>query len=158
MVRSTAHPLEFIYKFYSQIYRCHFIVSGMNLGENLCEDVFFSGTVAAAFSGYLYEVPALAVSLVGDKSQKEKNKKFNFKEGALLVDSILEKLLPLNNKNVVYNLNIPNPFSGKTEVTTLGLKRYKPSIVEILELKKLVKDLYIYCSSAARIVARVFRM
>ena len=34
----------------------------------------------------------------------------------------------------------------------------KPSIVQTIELKKLVKDTYIYCSSAARIITRVFRM
>ena len=34
----------------------------------------------------------------------------------------------------------------------------KPSICEIIDIKKLVKDTYIYCSSAARIVTRTFRM
>jgi hypothetical protein len=34
----------------------------------------------------------------------------------------------------------------------------KPSICEIEDMTKLAKDLYIYCSSAARIVTRVFRM
>ena len=34
----------------------------------------------------------------------------------------------------------------------------KPSIVQTIDLKKLVKDTYIYCSSAARIVTRVFSM
>ena len=33
----------------------------------------------------------------------------------------------------------------------------KPSICEIIDIKKLVKDLYIYCSSAARIVTRTLR-
>ena len=43
-----------------------FVVSGMNLGENLSEDIFFSGTVGGAFSGFLYGIPSLAVSLVGN--------------------------------------------------------------------------------------------
>lgn len=33
----------------------------------------------------------------------------------------------------------------------------KPSICEIIDIKKLAKDLYIYCSSAARIITRVLR-
>ena len=33
----------------------------------------------------------------------------------------------------------------------------KPSICEIIDMKKLAKDLYIYCSSAARIITRAFR-
>ena len=34
----------------------------------------------------------------------------------------------------------------------------KLSIVETIDLKKLTKDLYIYCSSAARIVTRLFKI
>ena len=41
-----------------------FVVSGMNLGENLSEDIFFSGTVGGAFAGHLYGIPSLAVSLI----------------------------------------------------------------------------------------------
>ena len=33
----------------------------------------------------------------------------------------------------------------------------KPSICEIIEMKKITKDLYIYCSSAARIVTRILK-
>jgi 5'-nucleotidase len=103
-----------------------FIISGMNEGENLCEDVFFSGTVAGAFIGHMYGIPAMAVSLIEDK----KKKTFNFEEGARIAGQVLEKLLPLKNTNVVYNLNIPPHNNGKIVVTSLGLKRYKPSIVE----------------------------
>lgn len=105
-----------------------FIISGMNQGENLCEDVFFSGTVAGAFIGKMYGVPSLAVSLIADK-----NKGFDFENGASVTARVLEKLLPLKNTNIVYNLNIPNPNSGKVKVTALGEKRYQPSIVERID-------------------------
>ena len=58
-----------------------FVVSGMNLGENLSEDIFFSGTVGGAFSGFLYGIPSLAVSLVGNPGT-ESPREFNFAEGA----------------------------------------------------------------------------
>lgn len=103
-----------------------FIVSGMNQGENLCEDVFFSGTVAGAFIGHIYGIPSLAVSLIGDRESGA----FNFEDGARVTGRVLEQLLPLKNTNVVYNLNIPARNTGNVVVTSLGLKRYKPSMVE----------------------------
>ncbi len=61
--------------------RPDFVVSGMNLGENLSEDIFFSGTVGGAFSGYLYGIPSLAVSLLAGLGQYQKQK-FEFAQGA----------------------------------------------------------------------------
>ena len=103
-----------------------FIISGMNEGENLCEDVLFSGTVAAAYIGHLYGVPSLAASLIPDK----KTGVFNYEAGARITTEVLGKLLPINNIDVVYNLNIPSTNTGQLKVTSLGLKRYKPTIVE----------------------------
>ncbi|MCP4221471.1 MAG: 5'/3'-nucleotidase SurE [bacterium] len=111
--------------------RPDFVVSGMNMGENLAEDVFYSGTVAAAFSAHIYGVPALAVSLTGNKEKRiHAGADFNFREGANVTVDILEKILPLQNLDIVYNLNIPNPFSGHVAVTAVGRKQYRPSIVE----------------------------
>lgn len=113
-----------------------FIISGMNEGENLCEDVFFSGTVAGAFIGHIYGIPSLAVSLVANKTDTGTNdsqgEPLDFETGARITGQVLEKLLQLNNTNVVYNLNIPPDVNSKSKikVTPLGLKRYKPSIVE----------------------------
>jgi 5'-nucleotidase len=38
------------------------IVSGINLGENLGDDITYSGTVAAAFEGIMLDIPAIAIS------------------------------------------------------------------------------------------------
>ena len=43
--------------------RIDLVVSGINNGPNLGEDVFISGTVGAALQGYLHGLPALAVSM-----------------------------------------------------------------------------------------------
>jgi 5'-nucleotidase len=113
-----------------------FIISGMNEGENLCEDVFFSGTVAGAFIGHIYGIPSLAVSLVADKTNTNTNdpdvEPLDFETGARITGQVLTKLLPLKNTNVVYNLNIPPKVNNKSKikVTPLGLKHYKPTIVE----------------------------
>ena len=41
------------------------VISGINAGENLGDDVIYSGTVAAAREAYLAGIPAMAVSLAG---------------------------------------------------------------------------------------------
>jgi 5'-nucleotidase len=106
-----------------------FVVSGMNLGENLSEDIFFSGTVGGAFSGFLYGIPSLAVSLVGNPGM-DRSREFDFAEGAEVAERVISRLLRYRHEGVVYNLNIPFPNNGKIRVTSLGSKRYKPDIIE----------------------------
>lgn len=106
-----------------------FIVSGMNLGENLSEDIFFSGTVGGAFAGLLYGIPSMAVSLIAE-ADKEGSPIFNLDGGAEVTDDILSRLLKVKPDPVVYNINIPFQHNGKPMATSLGSKRYKPQIVE----------------------------
>jgi 5'-nucleotidase len=101
----------------------------MNLGENLSEDIFFSGTVGGAFSGHLYGIPSLAVSLIAGLGQYQQQR-FEFAAGACVTARILGKLLAGPHDHVIYNLNIPFPNNGEIVVTTLGSKRYTPDIVE----------------------------
>jgi 5'-nucleotidase len=106
-----------------------FVVSGMNLGENLSEDVFFSGTVGGAFSGHLYGIPSLAVSLIAGLGQYQQQE-FEFASGASITAKILDKLLGYAHDNVIYNLNIPFPNRGEIALTKLGNKHYTPDIIE----------------------------
>jgi 5'-nucleotidase len=109
-----------------------FIVSGMNLGENLSEDIFFSGTVGGAFYGCLYGIPSLAVSLIAGLGQYQQQP-FEFDQGAEITAKILDKLLVYDHENVVYNLNIPFPNKGEIAITSLGNKRYTPDIIERID-------------------------
>lgn len=42
------------------------VISGINAGHNLCDDVLYSGTVAAAMEARYLDVPTFAISLVGE--------------------------------------------------------------------------------------------
>jgi 5'-nucleotidase len=106
-----------------------FIVSGMNLGENLSEDIFFSGTVGGAFSGFLYGIPSLAVSLLTGLGQYQQQD-FDFAAAAHITAKVLDRLLSHPQNGVIYNMNIPFPNRGEIAVTTLGNKRYTPDIIE----------------------------
>ncbi len=101
----------------------------MNLGENLSDDVYFSGTVGGAFSGYLYDIPSMAVSMLSEL-HNTREEKFNINEGAAITKRILETLIPLQDITSVFNVNIPFHTNGKVVVTTMGRKRYRPEIVQ----------------------------
>lgn len=78
------------------------VVSGINKGGNLGDDVTYSGTVSAAFEGTLLGVPSFAISLVAYKDYK-------FKTAAIvalsLVMMVKEHPLP---PGILLNVNVPN--------------------------------------------------
>src|SRR4051794_18583406 len=78
------------------------VVSGINTGWNLGDDVTYSGTVAGASGGALIGVPAIAVSL------KFTREKFDFQyaadAAATLAAAILERPLP---GRTFLNINVP---------------------------------------------------
>lgn len=103
------------------------IVSGINRGPNLGDDVHYSGTVSAAVEGGIFEIPSIAMSLVTrTKFQFESAAHF----GAKLAAKVLKKGLP---KGVILNVNVPN--LPKTRIkgfqyTILGNRNYSDIIVE----------------------------
>ena len=66
------------------------LISGINHGANMGEDVTYSGTVAAAIEGTLLGIPSIAVSLVGNgvdyRDEKEYAKACRFTQK--LIDQI----------------------------------------------------------------------
>src|SRR5881296_4163403 len=104
------------------------IVSGINHGSNLGDDVTYSGTVSAAMEGTLLGVPSLAVSAVGRGS-------FRFEAAAAfsarLAAWVLERGLP---PDTLLNVNVPAPKDGQPiggfALTRMGRRRYGDAIVE----------------------------
>ena len=97
------------------------VVSGINHGPNLGDDVIYSGTVAAATEGRHLGFPALAISLAGYKNSQ-------FATAAKVLFAMVEKIhtLPLNAQQIL-NINVPNiPFEEISgwEITRLG-RRHK---------------------------------
>jgi len=103
------------------------VVSGINKGENVGDDITYSGTVSAAMEGTLLGIPSLAISLAGRSD-------FNFDHALhhadLISKYILEKGLPTD---TLLNVNIPNaPFSEHKGImiTKQGKRLYDEPIVE----------------------------
>ena len=103
------------------------VVSGSNKGENLGDDITYSGTVSAAMEGTLLGVPSIAISLVGRGD-------FNFDlasyHSELIAKYVLENGLP---KDTLLNVNIPNIPPEEIRgimITKQGKRLYDAPIVE----------------------------
>jgi 5'-nucleotidase len=107
--------------------RPNLVVSGINKGPNLGDDVIYSGTVSAAIEGALLRVPAIAVSLVTFQN-------FDFSAAAeftaTLVSRIQECGIP---PETLLNVNVPalpkEQLKG-WQLTRMGKRHYSENIVE----------------------------
>jgi 5'-nucleotidase len=102
--------------------RCDLVVSGINLGPNLGEDLTYSGTVSAAMEGVICEKPSIAVS-VADYEQPDYQPTARFV--ARLAREIFTRGLPAG---VLLNVNVPNlpeeEIAG-VAITRQGRRRYE---------------------------------
>lgn len=78
------------------------VVSGINHGANLGDDVIYSGTVAAAMEGRFLGFPAIAVSLVGRRGS-------HFDTAARVACDLVRKLQARAlESDVILNVNVPD--------------------------------------------------
>ena len=101
------------------------MVSGINHGPNLADDVTYSGTVAAAIEASLLGVPSIAFSLVS-RSQMD------FGPAARFAHAFAEAVLQHpEHKNLLMNVNIPGGVEPRGyAVTRLGKHSYGYDVVE----------------------------
>ena len=108
------------------------LISGINHGANLGDDVLYSGTVAAAMEGRFLGIPAIAVSLVLADGG-------HFRAAADLVRRIVERNLvdPLP-ADTILNVNVPDLPSGDVKgirTTRLGFRHKSEPVVQELDPK-----------------------
>ena len=83
------------------------VVSGINSGANLGDDVLYSGTVGAAFEGRLMKQPAIAVSLAGANVRSYEHPD-DYAQAAQWVHDFIAKGLPELPPRHIFNINIPD--------------------------------------------------
>ena len=83
------------------------VVSGINSGANLGDDVLYSGTVGAAFEGRLMKQPAIAVSLAG-ANVRSYNHPSDYAQAAQWVHDFIAHGLPELPPRHIFNINIPD--------------------------------------------------
>jgi 5'-nucleotidase len=101
------------------------VVSGINEGPNLGNDVFISGTIGAALQGYFYGIPSIAISVAAFENL---NFDIAAKTAKLLADGFQRKILP---QKLLLNVNIPNLPPDKInglEITRLGNRSFTDKI------------------------------
>jgi 5'-nucleotidase len=102
------------------------IVSGINHGSNLGDDVTYSGTVAAAFEGIVLGLPAVAVSQqAGIGGMGYAGRHFAFDLSANVAREVVRRLIddPLPIGTLV-NINCPAGQATGLELTKLGKRLY----------------------------------
>ncbi len=86
------------------------ILSGINHGANLGNDIHYSGTVAVARQGAIHSKIAVAISLALPQNFQEKpitHFQDSFTHAALWIVNWLKFAYPLCEQGVIYNINIP---------------------------------------------------
>lgn len=103
------------------------VVSGINRGANLGEDVFYSGTVGGAREGTFFRVPSMAVSLAARTES-------DFSQAAAvavkLAGMVLEKGLP---ERTLLNVNVPAGTPVGAMITVQGRREHEGTILEGLD-------------------------
>src|SRR6478609_10482546 len=107
------------------------VISGINHGANLGDDITYSGTVAAALEGVVLGLPAIAVSQQSGARALD----YRFDGGfgfavaarfvARLVERIEEVKLPAR---TLLNVNVPAGEPSGVEVTSLGKRIYRDQL------------------------------
>jgi 5'-nucleotidase len=101
------------------------VVSGINKGWNLGDDVTYSGTVAGALEGALLGIPSLAVSL--RQTRGDYDFSHAARAAAAIADAILRRPLPVR---TFLNLNVPKGQPKGYRVTVQAKRNHVTSVGE----------------------------
>jgi 5'-nucleotidase len=101
----TGTPTDCVHLAVTGYFQTNFdmVVSGINAGANLGDDILYSGTVAAATEGGILGIPSIAFSLAGKDPQK------HYDTAAAVARQIIERLkkAPLPHGTIL-NVNVPD--------------------------------------------------
>jgi 5'-nucleotidase len=106
------------------------LVSGINCGANLGDDINYSGTVAAAIEGSIIGIPSIAVSLAIQWGDRETP--FNWQSASDLTLRLVREWRTRLPQTSFLNLNVPNVPDGTLRgirVTRQGRKRYEERLL-----------------------------
>jgi 5'-nucleotidase len=107
------------------------IVSGINHGANLGDDITYSGTVAAALEGVLLGLPSIAVSQQSAARELDfrLGQRFDFDVAAAFTARVVAELddVPLQ-PGTLLNVNVPAGEPAGVEVTRLGKRIYRDEL------------------------------
>jgi 5'-nucleotidase len=110
--------------------RPDFVLSGINHGQNMGEDVLYSGTVAAAMEGLSLGIPSVAISFAGGDLRADVTM---LRDQIVPLRDLLQRIVSLTAfpANTLLNVNLP-PLRGDNirgvRLTRLGKRVYSDSL------------------------------
>jgi 5'-nucleotidase len=110
--------------------RPDFLLSGVNHGQNMGEDVLYSGTVAAAMEGLMLGIPSIAFSFAGGDMRSDPERLELLSEPLTRLLAHLINLRPFP-KDTLFNVNFPPRFGDQirgVKLTRLGRRVFSNSI------------------------------
>lgn len=120
-------PTDCVYLSLSTMFeenRPDLLISGINRGSNMGEDITYSGTAAGAMEGVLHNVPSIAISQVMDFTNPEGDFTLAQKTIKKLVTKIRNGVFPLPRREFL-NVNIPAELKkAEIKVTYAGYRHY----------------------------------
>ncbi|TML81008.1 MAG: 5'/3'-nucleotidase SurE [Actinobacteria bacterium] len=103
------------------------IVSGINHGTNLGDDITYSGTVAAALEGVVLGIPAIAISqqAIGGEMDFRAGRRYDFTDAAAFVARLVEEIerVPMP-AGTLLNVNVPWKKPTGARACRLGKRIY----------------------------------
>jgi 5'-nucleotidase len=105
------------------------IVSGINHGANLGDDITYSGTVAAALEGIVLGLPAIAISQSSSGDDWHGPSEMDFTQAAAFAARVVEEIeeVPLP-AGTLLNVNVPHGEVQGVEVARLGRRVYRDEL------------------------------
>ena len=112
-------------------FEAELVVSGINHGSNLGDDITYSGTVAAAFEAIVLGLPGIAVSQQSSALELDfrVGKGFEFEAAATFTARLVAELnsVPLP-EGTLLNINVPGSEPSGVEVARLGKRVYRDEL------------------------------
>jgi 5'-nucleotidase len=110
------------------------VVSGINRGGNMGQDVYYSGTVSAAREACILGIPSLAVSLNVDFAKLKNEDSLLYASAAKIAREVIQKIMALPSPyHSFWNLNVPNLPRAKIKGVQLarqGFRHYSGNIIK----------------------------
>lgn len=112
------------------------VISGINRGANLAQDLYYSGTVAAAREAAFHSIPSIAVSLVFNNVADTHRYQTAAKVISLLLNQNIHQYIP---SLTLLNVNVPNlEFSELKgfKMTEVGFRHYSEEVHERMDMRQ----------------------
>lgn len=114
------------------------VISGINRGANLGQDIFYSGTVAAAREAVFHSIPAISVSSCLNFNTSEKSDLYYYTASNFIKLLIESDIISIITPMTMLNVNVPwrhhDEIKG-VKVTKVGFRNYSEEIAERIDFR-----------------------